>query len=146
MMLQDKQVIIAKTMTERPDVFSDENIKNFPGNRQLLKTTAQEQIESLNQVIQLYKEQIAKLKEIEALPIDKNFLEYSNLNRQTFEKTLERNQLRIQKFQLILDNNLTDKHQLEKSILSLSQKESEIDSTITQLENQIRQLRIATGK
>ncbi|MDQ6785381.1 MAG: hypothetical protein M3033_00985 [Acidobacteriota bacterium] len=146
MILQDKQDLIVKTMVSRPNVLSDENIKNFPDNRQLIKAPAQEQIESLNQLIKIDREQINKIKEIEVLPVDSNFLEYSKLNRQIFEKRLEDNQLSVQKFQLILDENITNKQQFEENISNLRQKESEIDFAIIQLENQLKNIRKTAGK
>ena len=146
MQIQNKQDSIIKLMIERPKVFSDENIENFPNNRQFLQNTAQEQIELTNQLIQLDKEQISKLKEIETLPIDKNFLEYSKLNRQIFEKRLESKLISIQEYQLIFDDTLTSKQQLKDFFSKLKQEEAEIDLAIEQLENQQKSIRKTTDR
>ena len=118
----------------------------FPENRSRLEPIAKEQIDLLNQNIELEKEQITKLKQIESLPLDKNFLEYSKLNREVFEKRLEGKELGIEKFQLILDKNISSQKQLEDSIFKIKQKQSEIDSKIAILENQQQNIRKNAGK
>ncbi len=52
----------------------------------------------------------------------------------------------VQKFQLILDKNLTTREQLEENISAIKQKELEIDSEINQLENQKQNIRKSAGK
>lgn len=140
MELQNRSDVILKTMAERPDVFSDENIKIFPAARELLKATAREQIESTDQLIELQKVQIAKLKELEKLPVDTNFLAYSMLNRQMFEKKLESDQLSLENFQTLLDDNLSQQ-QLKNNIAAFNQKQAAIRTEIGHLENEMQSLR-----
>ncbi|MGI8788659.1 MAG: hypothetical protein ACR2HG_12970 [Pyrinomonadaceae bacterium] len=129
-----------------PNIFNEKNLEIFPENRLQLESVANEQISLLNQLIEIDKEQIDKLKQIESFQLDNNFLEYSKLNRQGFEKRLEGKQLMIQKFQLILNKDYTTGQQVKEGTSETEKRLAEIDSEINQLENQEQNIRKSAGK
>lgn len=144
--LQDKQELIVKEMLTKPNIFSNENINEFPSNRLKIEPAAKEQIDLLNQTVEIENSQIIKLKEVENLKFNQNFLQYSKLNRQIFEKRLENKKLSVQKFQLVFDENVTTPELLRAGLSTIKQKQAEIDSEIKQLENQKQNIRKSAGK
>lgn len=137
-----KKEQIAKEIKSKSLILSQESLENFPDNRSQLEPIADEQIRLFNEMIKLDESEIEKLKQAESLNLESDFLEFVRLMRMTQEKTIELSKLRIQKFQLISDKTISTRKQLEERIAANNDKQSNIESEISQLEEQREKIKI----
>ncbi|MCY7345135.1 MAG: hypothetical protein LH614_02860 [Pyrinomonadaceae bacterium] len=139
--LLDQKEQITKEISKQPIIFSEENLKNFPSSHSELELIANDQIRRFNEINKLDAIQVDKLKQVETLPLQRNFLEETKLLRKLQEKRIENTQFGIEKFQLLLDKNISTRSALEEKIAQIKQKQSKIDLEIDQLENQRQTLK-----
>jgi hypothetical protein len=143
--LQTKEEALIAEMATRENIFIADRLEGFPENRDELKPVAQQQIESLNGIIELEDRQIAKLESISSVTADKDFLQYAELNQQIWKKRRDDKQLGIRKFKLISDPKVNSRAALVKSIEEIKSHSEQIDEEIKQLELQKTELRKRIG-
>jgi hypothetical protein len=92
--LQTKEEALIAEMATRENIFIADRLEGFPENRDELKPVAQQQIESLNGIIELEDRQVAKLESISSVTADQDFFAVRRTQPANLEKAARRQAIR----------------------------------------------------
>lgn len=129
-----EQVVIE--MKKSPNILSSEYLKNFPANRAQIAPIAVEKKQLFEELAKLSAAEVEKLREAEKLNLKNDFSEYLGLMRKHQEKSIEYSNLSIQSYNLILDNEINTRRQLEEKLTEINQKQDVLNKDMAKIEEE----------
>lgn len=144
--LQKKEEAVSKELSGRQNIWLDDWLKGFPENRNSLTPIAEQQIDTISQIIDLEEKQIEKLGSIPSITADHDFLILADLQTQTFEKRLESNKLALRQFRFISDPTITNRKELDDKVAEINATQQQIDMDLEKLRQKMAEHRRQVGK